>query len=615
MKNKYHSIIQRLKPVCQSMAYRFLFFIILSIPNLAIGQSLQLPFFDDFSNQQLTQGNPKLWLQSGGTIQNFTVAINPPTMGVITFDGKNASGIPYDFNSKTSNGLTDVLTSMPIDLSKYSPKDSLILSFYWQAKGLGELPDEEDSLKLSMLNKKGEWKTAWVQKGGFGLNTTQFKQAFVTLSDSAFFYENFKFKFEAYGRQTGSFDNWNLDLVYFNAHRAIAKIDFEERACQALTGTYLKNFSAMPLNQYLVNPKAETNESLTVQAFNFNNSLSNTNFTISYIDNSTQKSIKKVESTELKDFMRFNAYSTYFQKFPIEVLSPLPSKKVDLSVQFKLISVENGNVINSTANDSISHRVVLNNYYAYDDGTAELGADVDIKLAKVAIRFPLNQPDILTAVQVNFSPYYKNQEGQYFFVQIYKDSTIQVNGKNASMPGKLIYQEEFKVVNPSKANEFTTYSLREDIKVEKGFYVGWTKVSNETIGVGFDKNTPQFAHNIYYNLGGSNWVQNDSTNMRGSLMVRAIMGADTTKKPVITAIEPTIKDTDFVIFPNPASNQINWNTKLALDVKVFNLAGNLILDKICEDNTLDLSTLSTGYYVIHFKNGASTVTRKLIIYK
>lgn len=574
---------------------------------MAIGQSLQLPFFDDFSNQQLTLGNPKLWLQSGGTIQNFTMAINPPTMGVITFDGKNASGIPYVFNNKTDIGITDVLTSKPIDISKYSPKDSLILSFYWQAKGLGELPDEEDSLKLSFLNKKGEWKTAWVQKGGFGLNTTQFKQAFITLNESDFFYETFQFKFEAYGRQTGSFDNWNIDFIYLNANRAKNRADFKERACQYVVGSYLKNFSAMPLNQYLVDPNKETNESLEVQLFNYQEVGSNSsNYSLTYIDN-YKNSI--ISTNQFVGNISFDSLAGTLYKFPIQLIKP--SKGLDFSIKFGFDSGEGFFPLRISQNDSISHRVVLDNYYAYDDGTAELGADVDTKLAKVAIHFPLNQSDILSAIQVNFSPYYKNQEGQNFFVQIYSDSTV----GSKKIPGKLLHQEEFKVKNPSKANEFTTYSLRQDIKVEKGFYVGWTKVSNETIGVGFDKNTPQFAHNIYYNLGGSNWIQNDSTNMRGSLMVRAIMGADTTKKPVITAIEPTIKDADFVIFPNPASTQVNWNTKLALDVKVFNLAGNLILDKICEDNTLDLSTLSTGYYVIHFKNGASTVTRKLIIYK
>jgi hypothetical protein len=109
---------------------------------------LKLPFFDDFSTAAKVP-HDSLWL-NGGVRVNNQFAVNAPSKGVATFDGLKANGQPWDFNPNTIQLLVDTLTSQPIDLSGLSPASNVVLSFFWQAGGLGEAPDPTDSLLLQV---------------------------------------------------------------------------------------------------------------------------------------------------------------------------------------------------------------------------------------------------------------------------------------------------------------------------------------------------------------------------------------------------------------------------------------------------------------------------------
>ena len=78
---------------------------------------------------------------------------------------QNSVGLPYDFTNKLAYGRTDSLTSRPIDLFTSLPADSVYLSFFWEARGLGELPDDDDTLMVSFLDKTNKWIPVWKQQG------------------------------------------------------------------------------------------------------------------------------------------------------------------------------------------------------------------------------------------------------------------------------------------------------------------------------------------------------------------------------------------------------------------------------------------------------------------
>ena len=107
---------------------------------------LVLPFFDDFSYDSNTVTS-NLWFQSSVFV-NRTYALNPPTIGVATFDGLDAFGFARDFNQFNNSEPSDTLLSRQIDLSL---SNSVYLMFYYQAKGIGDSPELQDKLVLEFF--------------------------------------------------------------------------------------------------------------------------------------------------------------------------------------------------------------------------------------------------------------------------------------------------------------------------------------------------------------------------------------------------------------------------------------------------------------------------------
>src|SRR5690606_6886714 len=123
----------------------------------ASGQALSLPFFDDFAESDV-QLNPLRWSLHGGAFLNNQFAIGQPSKNVVTFDGLKAGRQAYNIQNTTITATTDILTSKTIDLSAYSPADSLYLSFAWQAGGLGNDPSvSNSSLSVQFMRANGTW--------------------------------------------------------------------------------------------------------------------------------------------------------------------------------------------------------------------------------------------------------------------------------------------------------------------------------------------------------------------------------------------------------------------------------------------------------------------------
>jgi hypothetical protein len=133
--------------------------------------ALSLPFFEDFTNYE-TYPNQAKWKDALVYVNN-TFPINPISRGVATFDGLNTYGVPYDSINKFASIYADSLTSQTIDLSNYTPNDSIYLSFYYQPGGYGFEPDLNDSLMLFFKLSNGLWNKVWAKEGS---SSVDFKQ-------------------------------------------------------------------------------------------------------------------------------------------------------------------------------------------------------------------------------------------------------------------------------------------------------------------------------------------------------------------------------------------------------------------------------------------------------
>lgn len=574
---------------------------------LTYSQSITLPFFDDFSQNKTSIPNPKLWINGGVSINN-TFPINQPSVNVATFDSRNTAGIPYNFSNKFAYGSTDTLTSRPIDLSTSSLADSVYLSFYWEAKGLGELPDSDDSLVVSFLNDKNQWKTIWRQEG---ISKDAFTQKILVVNKTEYFHKNFQFRFETRGRQSGAFDMWHVDFVYLNKKRRLRDIYTQDIALRSFKNNYLKRYSAMPLRQYLVNPSAETNSSMEVLVSTLQRNARLVNFTWTVADTVSKRTLLNEKGGN----ETITTPNSPNKKNNVPVFSSFPQKQAVLKFTQKIAYEGTGTTIvpDSTnnipdafllSNDSVSIYTPLLDYYAYDDGTAETGADTDQSLGKVAIKFVLSKADTVNAVRFNFTPYFKDISGQFFLLQIMESA----NGK----PGKILHQQSVKVKYANEINGFIEYPLDLNIAVKDTFFVAWTKVNDDVIGVGVDKNS-DFGSNIYYSLG-NEWIQNKS--LKGSLMVRPIMGfkansAGQNGSPLANE-EPN--DKQFLVYPNPTTGLVSWNFENIKSVSIFDASGKEVFYKETLDSQeLNLKNLPESIYFLNFSDGKKNFIRKIVV--
>ena len=164
---------------------------------------ISLPFFDDFSyNSTIVDSNK--W-QRSSVFLNRNYPINPPTLGVVTFDGLNEFGLARDFNQFNVTDPSDTLLSKSIDLSTVN---SVYFMFYYQAKGMGDAPEIQDKFVLEFLNDTLGWEQVW--SADYNISEDFYKVVKV-INELRFLHDSFQFRFRNYATVSGNFDHWHLD--------------------------------------------------------------------------------------------------------------------------------------------------------------------------------------------------------------------------------------------------------------------------------------------------------------------------------------------------------------------------------------------------------------------
>ncbi|MBC7426671.1 MAG: hypothetical protein H7321_09065, partial [Bacteroidia bacterium] len=188
-----------------------------------IRDTLKLPFFDEFVKAGPFP-DPKKWTDNQAYV-NATFALSPPSYGVATLDNLNSKGNPYNTLSGKTSSRSDSLTSQPINLKtrlagmttvKYTPADSVYLSFFYQSQGLGDLLDNSDTLILEFKDTFKKWSRVWAVTG---TKTKPFKQILQGIIDGKYLGPDFQFRFVNYTKNTGNLNQWHLDYIRINRAR------------------------------------------------------------------------------------------------------------------------------------------------------------------------------------------------------------------------------------------------------------------------------------------------------------------------------------------------------------------------------------------------------------
>ena len=606
-------------------------------PSSAKIMALGLPFFDDFSTSINRQDQSK-WQKGGGIFVNNYYTNNHPTLNVATFDGLNANGTPYDFINALAEGPNDTLTSLPIDLStnpskggaSYTVADSLYLSFFYRGQGLGDKPDLRDSLRLQFLTNGNIWKTVWIDSAQTVSN--QFKQVILPIQANIYLHSGFQFRFQSYGRQSGQFDVWHLDYVYLDEIKNVLKsgeitrnISTKNPITKEVTAIYtrdfaarnpitsiLKNYSAMPMWQFLTKPTNELADTIKADINNLfivDLRLPFPNYIVKNLLNNA--TIQRKDSINTFVPVRSSGILKVKNSLNINDLKTDTTKAL-LKLRF---DVQSGDNSPFKINDTISRNVELSNYYAYDDGTAEQAAEIKKGFGRVAVQYIVNKPDAVSAIRINLQPTVKNISKQRI--------TFQILANDKGKIGRILrtISDTSNVIKyPNTPNAFIEYKI-DPVTVTDTFYVGFIQFTDdEPLAIGLDLNTPQFADKQYYNIN-NEWIQVPKADapqlsstfvpIKGSLMIRPVMlGRKVAAKPL--ASEEEIQDENLVISPNPSADVFKWNDNSLKNVEVYDMTGKIIFQERTDNQEVNLQNLRTGIYFLRLSNEKNTFVRKIV---
>lgn len=539
---------------------------------------------------------------------NYTYATNIQTLGVVSFDGLDETGYPYDFSSTSTVGQADVLTSKPIDMSGLSASDSVYLSFLVEPGGFGEEPDFNDSLVLEFWSPLTlEWNTIMNISG---YTSDNFDMQLINITSGIYFQDGFQFRFTSHGSLAGSLDVWHLDYVYLDALRSYEDTLVRDWAYNEPSPSFIEDFTSMPWPHFEFSPTTHLKSDIATMTYNSDivdlNINTNQMYMNLYFGNTLIDSIPYSNNLG-------NITAQAYEQIDYSIVPPLwfDTALADTCADFHTVQVisTNGNQATEILeNDTLRHTQHFSNYYSYDDGTAEGAYGLVQNGAKLAYQFNLapGLTDSIRAISMHFSPNSHDVSSSSFFLQIWSD--------DGGEPGELIYSTdsviptlyypEYNIGN----NGFFEYVLPEKVAVSGTYYVGWKQSSADRLNIGFDMNTNN-QDRIFYKTS-TNWA---NTGFEGSLMMRPVFISD--KDILLSVVEAEVWEPLLTVYPNPTNNAF----RLAGDLneierfELIDLQGRILMTEFNVHGEFSTSHLPNGIYLLKAYSADNQLTQKKII--
>lgn len=574
--------------------------------------TVNIPFWEDFSTSNFIPAVER-WSNSDNVRISNGLGRNAPTLNVAVFDGVDANGAPYDANSLI-NGATDSLVSQLIDLSLLGADqaDSVYLSFFWQLNGNGEIPDSEDSLVLQFKNPSGQWQNVWSQVGGRENESTDFTQQLVQVT-ADYFFDSFQFRFQSYSRLAGAFDTWLVDYIFLNDSRHAGDIAYPDRALTRKPSFLIAPYSAMPTEQFFVNPGRYLVETNT-DFFNLNEFFQPIQFSTIVREVSGDADIEILNNETIanpipdaferrtftspalnSNLLDTNADSllletSYFirsgDNFLIEAIDPGVDTTFNQSVDYRL-------------NDTVRVTTVIDDYLAYDDGDPDFAAGINQRGGQLAYAFFVERRALLTHIDINFP--FTQQAGEPIELLVWSELDNE--------PESVLFQDSYSVLRPQNIGGLRAYELDTPVFVQDTFYIGFQQATNEFLAVGLDKNNDT-GDKLFFNVSGE-WRPNEFVS--GSLMMRPRFDKEVAANFVpigqVAAEAPSV-------YPNPSNGRVFIADSNIETLKVYDNWGNESSFEVLEGTggiIIDLSKNKKGIYLLKFSREGDVFTKRIIL--
>ena len=580
----------------------------LPAPYQKINCQVHLPFIDDFSKYHQVGAEEQYW-EDNFAFVNPTFGVDPPTIGVATFEGLDYNGYPYDFDNPNASGNTDYLTSCKINLevdedgNPYQLSDSLVLSFYYQPQGKGFAPRVQDSLVLEFYDIDLDvWVKKWA-KPGSALH--DFELAVIPIVEFRYLRSEFQFRFRSKGRLSGNMDHWNIDVVWLDKDREIGNIDFPDVGYQYPVNNLLNNYTSIPYKHYKSVAQTQMIDTVLAQLRNNNNEAIN-------LSNVKMRNFSEgvlVNESAFGNTVNFPAETS--KSFEIPVLGNGNGYVFDPNIDEPFVEFDNQFVMSSGTNDLVSDNDTIlftqyfENYYAYDDGSAEAGLGFTTAGGQLAIKYQALQADSLIGYKIYFNPIF--DDPVFPFVMIVWDV-------DENMPGDEIYvNQTFTEVEYIKEGHdiFAYYFFDSAVYVSGTYFVGLAQTSDISLSIGYDRSTDN-TKNMFFKTSFS-WQEFPDSDP-GSVMIRPVFQSE--MDSIIMGISEQQIIPEFAVYPNPTSDRVmikNLNYD-ELEVSLLSIDGKTILNKrIIHEAELNVSDIPSGMYLIKAVNDKGLVKVEKIL--
>ncbi len=471
------------------------------------------------------------------------------------------------------------------------------------------------------------WKQKWYSEG-MKLSEFQdkynrdFVQVMIPIysdpADSIYFYDSFQFRFRNYASIANSIipswksncDFWSVDYVYLNYNRNAGDTTYRDITFSQRAPSFLKDYQAMPYKQY----RAGSTVSLLKSRFNMY---------MANLDNQEHNTSYEYHVQQINGDFGYSYYGGVCNLPPFDLFgfqncnsscgAAHACPPVNSAFNFDFSRDTTSYIIKHYISDSSETDILIDsltftqgfyNYFAYDDGTPELGYGIEPAGGLLAYQFDLTLPDTLQGIQMYFNKTLNSSNEIFFNIKVWRD--------NNGVPGEEIFSSES--VKPKWSDhlyEFYPYMFEEPLIVTGTFYVGWQQQASGSLNIGFDANHDNKdkifykAQDVWYN-----------SVFPGSLLIRPIIGKD------LVLGEDEIDNTKtvgrLVLYPNPAFEYFTIDqSAISLDsqsqLSIYNLYGGLVHRQMGVRGKVNVAHLTKGMYIVRVKSDHKLYTAKILI--
>ncbi|MCQ2959736.1 MAG: T9SS type A sorting domain-containing protein [Bacteroidales bacterium] len=507
----------------------------------------------------------------------------------------------------------------------YSPEKKIVDSIAIGEK-LGEdivyarLTDGNPSWSYTATETLGEcnpsWKWIWSTNQKTGDN---FLLKYIAIDQPSYLVKGFRFRFKNYTSLSNdesharNEDFWHLDVVWLNSHRSIENSNVPDVAFASEISALYPKYKALPMSHFANVEPNDFRMTIHSKFTNFDNDYRKVkfNFSVTKQHNGDELQYSTYE-TDIPADTTVSEADILMDFFDDDVVPNFIAQDIPLykegEYEFKYYFTDINNLLYSQYrwNDTCRTKLVLSNYYAYDDGTPEAGYGLrDAPMGRVAFKYDILESDTLKAISTYFNPTMLNVSTTF---------NLCVWDNENGLPGKLLYYSPTEKVKFADGMfEFVEYEIvpenivsgDKSLVVGKTFFIGWEQPNDVLLNMGIDLNTT-LNNRLYYNLG----FQWESSVQKGALLLRPIFDFYTPK----TSVE-VLETGDLKLVPTVAKSQVNVLTNQACaSVEVIDMLGQIVF-KTTKDS-FSVSSLENGCYAVKvLTESGKTFFAKLIVAK